>query len=263
MNKILRPKNLPSVVLILGIIAAGLRMWTIGGGPDAAGLYPRQSVAWNLLWLLTVLTLGVCVVCLRCLRTPGEYRENYPASPISAFGAGLAAVAAALTVPVLFAEKDNTFAVIAGCVGVLAAVGMAYVAYCRFKGVKPSFAAHFAMCLYMAMRMFNCCRSWSNEPQLGVFVFPLVTMICAMLAAFQLACMDAGIGKRRTCAVWCLMGMYCAMATLPSGEDVWFNGCVALWLLTNLPSLRLLKQPPVEEVPAEEPVLEQESSDPL
>ena len=57
MNKILRPKNLPTVVLIAGILAAALRIWTIGGGPDAAGLYPRQPVAWNLLWLLTVLRL--------------------------------------------------------------------------------------------------------------------------------------------------------------------------------------------------------------
>ncbi len=256
MNKILRPKNLPTVVLIAGILAAALRIWTIGGGPDAAGLYPRQPVAWNLLWLLTVLTLGVCVLCLRCLRTPGAYHENYPASPISAFGAGLAAVAAVLTVPALFQVKDNAFTLVAGCVGVLAAVGMGYVAYCRFKGLKPNFAAHFAMCLYLAMRMFNCCRTWSNEPQLGVFVFPLVTMICAMLAAFQLACIDAGIGKRRTCLVWCLMGMYCAMAALPGGEDVVFNGCIALWLLTNLPSLRMLKKPPVEEIPTEETVQE-------
>lgn len=253
MNKILRPKSLPTVVVISGVLAAALRFWTIGGGPDAAGLYPRQPVAWNLLWLLTLLTLSVCVLCLRRLQIQGQYRENFPASPISALGAGLAAAGAALTVPALFQEKGNSFALITGCVGVLAAAGMAYVAYCRFKGLKPSFAAHFSMCIYMALRMFNCCRTWSNEPQLGIFVFPLIAMICAMLAAFHLACFDAGIGKRRSCLVWCLMGVYCAMAALPGGEDMVFYGCIALWLLTNLPSLRTLKKPPVEDTPPEEP----------
>ena len=249
MNKIFRPKFLPLIVIFSGLLAVALRIWTIGDGPDADMLYARQPVAWNLLWILTLATLVLAVVCLRQLRNPGQYQENFPASPISAVGSGLAAVAIVLTVPALLQTKGNAFATISGLVGVVAAAGMAYVTYCRFKGTKPCFVAHFALCLYMALRIFNCCRAWSNEPQLGVFVFPFLSMICVMLAAFQLACFDADMGKRRSCLLWCLMGVYCAMAALPGSEDVLFYGCMALWLMTNLPSLHSLNQPRMEEIP--------------
>ncbi len=251
MKKILRPKFMPLIAIITGVLAAALRFWTIGDGPDA--LYARQPVAWNLLWTLTVLVFAFSMLCLRRLKTPGQYHENFPASPISAVGSGLAAVGIGLSVPALLKIQGNSFATFTGILGIVAAVAMGYVAYCRFKGVKPNFLAHFSLCAFMALQIFCACRTWSNEPQLGVFVFPFLAMISVMLASFQLACFDADMGKRRSCLLWCLMGVYLSMAALPGSGDLLFYGCMALWLLTNLPSLQMLKQPPVVQEPTPEP----------
>lgn len=253
MRRILRPKYLPLVAVIAGTLATAMRIWTIGDGPDANMLYARQPVAWNLLWALTVLVFVFSLLCLRRLKTPGQYGDNFPASPISAAGSGLAAVGIASTVPALLQVKGNAFSTVTGLLGVVAAAAMAYVAYCRFKGIKPNFLAHFSMCIFMILRIFSACRIWSNKPQLGVFVFPFLSMVCVMLAAFQLACFDADMGKRRSCLLWSLMGVYLSLAALPGSGDMIFFGGMALWLVTNLPSLRSLKTPPVAEKPTEEP----------
>ena len=253
MFKFIRPKFLPLIVTGSGFLGLILRLWTIGNGPDANNLYARQPVAWNLLWMLTLLVLAVSLIFLHRLKTPGQYHDSFPASPISAGGCGLAAVGIACTVPALMTAQNDSFSSFAGLAGFVAAAAMAYVAYCRFQGTKPSFAAHLSVALFMALRVFIHCRIWSNEPQLGVFLFPLLAMIFLMLASFQFSCFDADMAKRRSCLFWSLGGVYFSMVALAGSGDLAFYGCMILWLITNLPSLRSLRTPPMQEILTEEP----------
>lgn len=257
MYKFLRPKFLPLIVAFSGVLGFLLRIWTIGDGPDRDMLYAPQPVAWTLLWILTAMTLTLIFLALRPLRAPGRYADHFPASPVSAAGSGLAAVGIASCALELLQAKGDSIASLTGIVGIAAAVGMAIVAYSRFKGIQPSFLCHLSVCIFMALRIFDRCKIWSNEPQLTVFIFPFLAMIVTMLAAYQLAAFDADMSKRRASLFWSFSGVYFCMVSLPGSDDLLFFSCIALWLMTNLSSLRPLRKRPVAQEPQAEPPVEQ------
>lgn len=256
MKKYLRPRYLPLITVAAGLLGFFLRQWTLGAGPDRDGLYSPQPVAWTLLWILTAATLGAIVFLTAKLKNPGHYSDNFPPSPISAIGTALAAVTLLFTgIKILFSAA-GLLATISGILGVVAAVCLAMAAFARYHGNRPAFLIHALPCLFFALWIFDRCRDWSNEPQISVFLFPLLASICIMLAAYQLASFDVELGKRRQSLFWSLSGVYFCMLTLAGGKDLLFYGCMAIWLLTNLCSLRLLKarkpqpDPEVEEADA-------------
>lgn len=249
----LRPKHLPFLVLITGLLGFFLRMWILGDGPDKHGLYARQPLPWVYLWLLTGLTIVTIVWLISRLKNPGAYAENYPASVSTAIGSGLAALGFLTDAIPLLTGGEDLLALLAGLTGTLAAVAMAAVAFARLRGRKPFFLCHGAVSLYLALRIFEQCRSWSNEPQLGTFLIPFLALICVMLAAYHLTTFDVDLGKRRSSLFWSLSGVYFCLVSLADGTDMLFYGCMAIWLLTNLCSLRPLKKSEPEEGSTELP----------
>ena len=74
-----------------------------------------------------------------------------------------------------------------------------------------------------------------------------------MLAVYQLACFDVNLGKRKTCLFWSLSSVYFSLLSLPSGDEPLFYAGMAIWLLTNLCSVRPLKvRKPQQTEPAPE-----------
>lgn len=253
MKKFLRPKHLPTVVLLASVLGFLLRLWTLGAGPDNEGLYQPQPLAWALLWIVTALTLAAIVLSAGRLKNPGTYGDNFPASVLSAAGAAVAAFAILFSGLSAMTSATDILTSITGIAGVVGGVCMVLVAFARFRGENPGMLYHVVVCLFFALRIFGCCRDWSNEPQIAVFLFPFLASICVMLAAYQLTCFDVGLGKRRHSLFWSLSGIYFCILALPSGEDRLFYCAMAIWLATNLCSLRPLKRKPVvEDAPAEE-----------
>ena len=118
---------------------------------------------------------------------------------------------------------------------------------------KPSFVLHAVPCLFFALRIFERCKAWSNIPQITIFLFQFLASICVMLAVYQLACFDVNLGKRKTCLFWSLSGVYFSLLSLPSGDEPLFYVGMAIWLLTNLCSVRPLKaRKPQQTEPAPE-----------
>lgn len=257
MNKFLRPIHLPLITVGAGLLGLLLRIWTIGKGPDAETLYEPQAFAWVLLWIVTALALGLVFFTARQLKDRGSFSDNFPASPVAAVGCGLGAVGTVLSALQLLTSARGTMATVGGVLGLAAGLGLVVTAIARFRGTVPNFLCHTAVCLFFAVQIFCQCRIWSDEPQVGVFVFPFLAMICAMLAAFQLAAFDAGMGKRRASVLWSLSGVYFSLLALPGNANWLFYGCIALWLLTDLCSLRPLnKRRTGPEVEAQEPELQ-------
>lgn len=256
MKKYLRPKYLPLFVVVAGLLGFFLRLWTLGSGPDKEGLYQSQPVAWVLLWILTAVTLGAILFLTAKLKNPGRYGDNFPASPISAAGTALAALALLVTGIQILTSPAGFLSIISGILGLAAAVCLILTAYARYQGKRPAFLTHAVPCLFFALWIFDRCRDWSNQPQISVFLFPLLASICVMLATYQLASFDVELGRRRHSLFWSLAGVYFCMVSLASTDELMFYGCMAIWLLTNLCSLRMLKvrkpQPePIPETPEE------------
>ena len=242
MKKYLNPKILPIVVTVLGMVGFLLRLWTMQGGPDPEqGLYPVATLAWTLLWIVTAITGAAIIFLTRPLGEPVKYNQNFPGSLLAAVGSLVAAVIMVLGGVQSFNGQD-TVSFITGLLGLIGGLGMGLVAYTRMKGTKPNFFAHGVVCLYLALRTFNECKLWSNEPQLGLFIFTFLSQICAMLAAYQLCAFDVDLGKRRASLFWSLMAVYLCLVALPSTEDLPFTCGLAVWLLTNLCSLQPVKK---------------------
>jgi hypothetical protein len=222
------------------------------------------------------------------LKNPGRYADNFPKSIPGGIGCAAAALAilvsgsqglltalapqvptpgAMISIPLL--------GIITGLLGIASAASLAFTAFCRFTGKKPHFLTHAIPCLYFALRVFDCCRAWSNETQTGVFIFQFLASVCVMLASYQLCCYDVNLGNRKSSLFWSLSSVYFCALTLPMGEDLLFYACMGLWLATNLCSIRPLKAkspelseakdalqaeqaPAAEEPIAEEPTAETE-----
>lgn len=253
MKKYLHPKFLPLLVPTAGLLGLLLRLWTIGDGPDPEGLYEPQPVAWTLLWIVTILTLGAVVLLSARLKNPGRYSDNFPASPVGAAGHVLAALGIMISGLTILTSAENLLASLTGILGVGSAVCLLLLGFARYQGKKTSFILHVAPCLFFALRIFVLCRAWSNEPQISVFLFQFLASICAMLASYHLACFDVNLGKRKASLFWSLSGVYFSMLALPRSDEPVFYIGMAAWLLTNLCSLRPLKARKPQSAPESNP----------
>lgn len=242
MKKLLNPKNLPLIVTFAGLIGFVIRMLSMGKGVDEAGLYPPATAAWIALWVLTTAVAVLIIFMTKPLSENVKYNQNFPASPVSAVGTLLGAVAICLAGWNSFTDSLDALGLLTGILGMGGGILLVMAAYARLKGMKVNFLYHIVSCLFLALRTFILSKEWSNVPQIGPFLFTFLFHVCAMLAIYQLCAFDVDLGKRRASLFWSLMTAYLCLVALPSSEDVLFCGCIAIWMLTNLCSLRPVKK---------------------
>lgn len=251
MKRLINSKSITLLVPLCALLAMGLRFVTRGNGPDEAGLFPAKPLVWGLLWLLTAVTAAAVVYAVRELKNPGTYREHYPRSVI----AGLCTVPAAVIFLINGIQQFRSAVgmrlpgitivdTVTGIFGILAGVCLLISALHRAVGRKPFFLFNGVVCLYLALRLFNCCQRWSNEPQLNTVVFPFLASIALMLSAYHRVCFDVDLANRRWAAFWTLMSVYLCVVAMISFEQPLFYGLAALWQMANLCSMRPLKRKP-------------------
>lgn len=262
MKNAVNSKTIPVLVVLTSLLGALFRLLTRGNGPDAGGLFEPRPLAWCLLWVLTAATAVMIIYAVRKLRNPGTYQDNYPkssaalvcslpvATNILITGVGL--LRSSLEID-LATFKPDYIGVATGILGIVACACLVISGLNRFFERKPFFVLNGLVCLYFALRLFHHCREWSNEPQLGIVIFPFLASLVMMLASYHRACFDVDMGKRRVFLFWSLMGVYLSVVAMLSYEEPLFYGSCALWLLTDLCSLRPLRRRPAVAQPEEAP----------
>lgn len=264
MKRFINSRNIPLVVLLSSLLAMLIRIWTRGGGPDANGLFAPRPFVWTLLWILTFATAAVIVLAVSGLKNSPVYGENYPKSAIC----GLCTVPVAVWILIssylqlrasVALELPDTTVVdtVTGIGGLVAGLCLLLSALHRCMGRKPFFLINGLVCLYLALRLFNRCQIWSNEPQIGVVVFPFLASTALMLSQYQRVCFDVDLGKRCWSALWSLMSVYLCIVAIFSFDQPLFYGLCALWQLADLCSLRPLKRKRVTVIEPELPEAEQ------
>lgn len=233
MKTIVQPKFAPLAVLAGSVLGFLLRLWTLGSGPNALGLYEPMIFPWCLLVLLSLAMAGLILLCTARLKNAGTYEDHFPASMLGAASSLLAAVAVLLST---FRVAESAAAgvwIITVLLGVGSAIALGIGALSRYVGSRPPFWVHALPCLFFALRIFLYCRSWGNVPQTGIFLFPFLASICVLFAVYQLTCYDVDMGNRRRSLFWSLFGVYLCIVAAASSDDLFFYLSMAAFLLTN------------------------------
>ena len=247
MKKIFKPAILPLFTPIAGVIGFGLRLWLFLGGTDEKGLLAKHHPAGILCFVLTAIVLAVVALCAFSLKPLPSYRKLFPARPLAGVGC-FAAAAGILYVDIRdIIIRQDTITVLALVLGLVAAACLVVLALCRFRGKRPSFWLHSAVTVYFMLHLVSQYRMWSSEPQLQVYFFPLMASVLLMLTAYHSTVLDTEKNGSRRFYVLCNQAalFFCLLSL--QGASWPFYLTMALWLATNLCSLKNLPAAPEKE----------------
>ena len=243
----LKYNQLPLFTLLCGGIGALLRLWLYGTGLDDEGLLTAAHPAGILVLILTGLVLALLIWFLRRFHTQGKYTRQFPVSIWGAMGAFAGAAGILLTAMVELIRRETTLSLMAGLLGIVAAVALAFTGLCRLKALRPNFLFHTLVCLSLVLRLISRYQVWSADPQLHDYCFQLLATVSAMLFAYHRAALDLKSENRRPMVIIGLLGTFFCCLSLVASDAALYYGGLAAWMVTNLGELNIPATTPGEE----------------
>lgn len=233
MKRIFPYRLLPLLSAGLGGVGFALRL-ALFALEEPSGLLPQGHPLHIATLVLSILTAGLMLYFVLPLGGSGKYRLNFPASQTAALGAVFAGL---FLLPVAFGilrQADSNLSFFWAALGFIAAVCLVFTGRCHWKGRRPHFLLHGAVCLFFAVHMICQYRLWSGNPQVEDYLFPLFGCVFLTLTAYYRMTFDARMGKRRMLLFCGLMAGFFCICSLAGEGDKGFYFAGGLWALTNL-----------------------------
>ena len=249
MKTLLKPTNLPALVVGLGFVAQALRRLLYAVAVDARELLVSGHPLEIALGVLSLGALAWVAWSLRKLDGSDAYEDNFFPGRNAMLGHLAAAFGIVMTVlttePALGGYVGLTWTVL----GYAAPLCLMVSGTARAQGKKPFFLLDLAPCLFLVLHLVCRYRLWSASAQLQHYVFALFGTIALMLFAFYTAAFSAGVGRRRMQLFFGLMAVYLLIAELAATDCSWLYLGGVLWALTDLCTLdpRPKREPQPEE----------------
>lgn len=234
MKKTVRPIVLLPAIPIASLIGFLLRLWTLGDGPDSVGLYAPHIYVWCFLLILTFAVMAGVILLVMPLQRNGQYPDHFPASLPAAISCGVCALAVALCAFRLFSENGGLLGILALLTGLGAAVCFGLSGLARYQGKQPEFWVYAVICLFLALRLFLCCRSWSTLTQAGTYLFPFAASAFSLLGIYHLCAYSLNMGNRRHSLLFSLISVYLCVVALPASEDTLLYAALAVFFYFHL-----------------------------
>lgn len=229
-KKLLSPIILPWFTLGAGALGLILNIFLFSA-IDEKGLLPASHASETLLYLLTAFVFLILFLCVRKINPKTPYRELYSADILRAVGSAIGAVGIFLrAISVGTSGKLETLTLIAGIIGALA---LAYIAYLRFVGKRPSYLCFLAVLVFLVLNTVCASRLWSIEPQMHAYFYPLLANIFLMFNTYYLAEMAGGSGNSRVCVLLNQATLFLCCICMPSKSTL-FYVTMSIWLLLDL-----------------------------
>ena len=249
LKKIIAP---PWLALILGVPAmacmAALRRMAM----DEQLMFEPGHPAGLLLWALTAVMAVLLAVSLRRLGGKAKYARMFPASAPAAAGILAAGLGLLWTNLRDLASGGELIELVVWVLGLVSGVCLVYLAWCRWRGIRASFLLWSCVTAYLMLRLMLSYQTWSSQPELLHYFFPLLGSVCVTLAFYYRTAFCVGMGSRRMYLAFAQMGMFCCLVTLAAGFDAFYAGML-LWSGLDLCSLRPMKSGAHEKLPEEQP----------
>lgn len=224
-------KYLPFLYVLLGLLAAGLRLGLYAAATDDRGLLTPMHPLMLALVVLTALAAIGAVLLPRFSRIANAHGVAGGLSS-TAFAVGL--LYCLLTEP---AGNSPLLTSVHRVLGVTAALSLIALAILYLLRKPPYFLMYCFVCMFLCIQMVMFYQLWSEQPQLQDYVYGLGAVLCMVLFVYQQAAARAGLPESKLTPVFGLMGIFFCLASLPQGEQPVLFAAGALWLTGELTRL--------------------------
>lgn len=205
MKKFFNPKILPWFTMGAGGLGLVLQLW-YWAGIDEKGLLPASHPALPLTYILMALVLAVVFLCVRKLPPVAKYSRLFPTGMGRAVGCA-AAAAGVFYAGLCFLKISGGLGIVTFAAGVVAAAAMALLAFLRIKGGRPTVALHTLLTVFLMLFTVCNCRDWGSEPQVQIYIFPLLACVFLMITGYHNTVLDVQKGGR----VWLVFSNQAAL----------------------------------------------------
>lgn len=121
--------------------------------------------------------------------------------------------------------------------GIGSALGLVWAGVCRLGEKPPCFAAHLAVCLFLAVQILSHYPTWSGMPEATAYLYSLLGAMALLFYAYYRAAYDVGLPKKHKLLVWGLLAVFlCAVALWDNRFCLIYGGGIC-WVLTDLNAL--------------------------
>ena len=240
MNMLKKLTTPPWLALVLGIPSLAFMAILCLTGQDDRELFLPGHFAGILVWMLTPAMILLTALSLRRYTGKAKYTRMFPVSTTGAAGILCAAVAVLWSTLDICRSNAGALGWLLGLLGLAAGGSLVYLAWCRFRGLRSSYLLWAAAVLFLMLRLMFCYRTWSAEPELLRYCFPLFASVCVTLAFYYRTAFGVGLGNRRMYLLFSQIGAFFCLTTLGGGVDLFYLGML-LWCLLDLPALRPFK----------------------
>ncbi len=229
MKDSLRRSIFPWLGLFTGVISMAMQSWLISS-VDNRGLLPSVHVASIISLLLLVATLGLCLLIQRKAPPATDYGKLFPRSPVASAGTAIAAVG--MLISAFSMPASGILALLTPIFGSLAGGALLVTAYCRFQGLRPNCLLHSVVAVFFIVRTMACCQTWGAEPQLQLYLFPLLACLFLLIAAYFRAELDVLQKSSFQYAFFSQGALMCCLSSATHSQGLFYLS-VSLWLAAD------------------------------
>ena len=242
-------KTLLPIAALGACAGLALRRLPLARSYDAANLIPRGDGISLSLYLLCA--LAAAAILILCLREPAGAHCRAEKNRVR----GLLVVVSALALLASHMPPDLTGgfkSLVVPALAFASACAMAIEGLYHMNGDTGSLLGGCILPIYLGATLISEYRTWSHDPMVADFCFPLLFLVSAMLASYHLAAFRVGRGKRRTAAFLVGCAVLFAGPVLADGawRQILRTLAVSLYLVAELwPYLSKPLPAPAEEAP--------------
>lgn len=215
-------KLIAPIYLLLGAAGAGLYRAIYAFALDERELVVRGSIYEIALWVLTAAALLSAVAVSS--KTRVEANGNPPVLGCLVYAFGLFTLTltdAKGPAPLIMLYRIMTWAAIAS---------MLVSVVLRFFRKPHHFLLDLAPCILCILHLMECYQLWSEVPQLTDYAFGLGAILCAVLFAYHIMAIRAGLPGKKVYVFAGLAGIFfCCVAAAGTRFELYFL-CTAVWM---------------------------------
>lgn len=241
MKKLFPPPTLSLVCAVLGVMTMVLRMWLIRTGFDGQGLLNTAHPANIVSWILT----GIVVVLVFATVLGQKGRCLFPPQGLNAVGILFAALGFLSIALRCLKRRESYLELAAGIFAAVAVLCALLMAVNRLRRRRTHVLLSLPFILCFALLILSRYTAWSAEPDPQKYVWPLVGLVCVMIATYQFLAAQLGTGSSFNYLLFGSCGIFFCFGAAAGPENTFFYLTMAIWLLLDIRTLviKLPKKP--------------------